>query len=277
MFSYGGRCVYDGLSTYFETGAVYGLLGKNGAGKTTLLRLIAGLTECSGGKIDIDGEIPSKRRPELLDRLYFVPETFSAPDIPVIDYATNIGMFYSGYDADAFDRYLKEFEVDPHQRFRRLSFGQRKKAIIAFALSLNTSLLLLDEPGNGLDIPSKLTLRRMLSEYSGPGRTVILSTHQVRDVEDIVDHIAVIDRGRLLLNMSTEDIGRRIMFMTSDCAIHGALFSERVTGGFVNILRKSMDDDGEPTRKSRKIDMEILFNACVNGNGNFGKEVEYAL
>lgn len=295
-FSYGGRRVYDGLCTRFEKGTVYGLLGKNGAGKTTLLRLMAGLMECGGGKIEVNGCEPYRRKPEFLDRLYFVPESMNAPDIPVGDYAAGYGRFYSGYDGEALLKYLEEFEVDPHGRLSRLSFGQRKKALIAFALSLNAEVLLLDEPGNGLDIPSKLCLRRMLSRYAGPDRTVILSTHQVRDIEDVVDHVAVIDEGRLMLNASVSDIESTVTFVQSDHIMTDALFSEKVSDGYVNIMKRgySVNEYPGPERDGRqeskaheetgtasgntgkaqsrgvgKLDMEVLFDACTIGGRSF--------
>ena len=296
-FSYGGRRVYDGLCTRFEKGTVYGLLGKNGAGKTTLLRLMAGLMECGGGKIEVNGCEPYRRKPEFLDRLYFVPESMNAPDIPVSDYAAGYGRFYSGYDGEALLKYLEEFEVDPHGRLSRLSFGQRKKALIAFALSLNAEVLLLDEPGNGLDIPSKLCLRRMLSRYAGPDRTVILSTHQVRDIEDVVDHVAVIDEGRLMLNASVSDIESTVTFVQSDRIMTDALFSEKVSDGYVNIMKRGYSVNGYPgperagdrqesavheetgtasdnagkaqSRGVGKLDMEVLFDACTIGGRSF--------
>lgn len=283
--------MYDGLSMHFEKGAVYGLLGKNGAGKTTLLRLMAGLMDCDSGSIRVNGREPYKRDREFLDQLYFVPESFNTPDIRVTDYARSYGVFYSGYGEKAFLEYLKELDVNPDERLGRLSFGQRKKAIIAFALSLNTSLLLLDEPGNGLDIPSKLSLRRILSEYSGPERTVILSTHQVRDIEDVADHVAIIDNGRLMLNESIQSLERRLLFVKSARIIGDTLFSERVSDGYVNIIRNQLQERGrqiEHNGSRTDIDMEILFDACVIGGWSFihqlsreststEKEVDYAL
>ena len=309
-FSYRGRCVYDGLSLELKDGAVYGLLGRNGAGKTTLMRLIAGLLRCGNGRIEVDGMVPFDRKPEFLDNVYFVPESFNAPDLPVIEYAGNYGMFYSNYDGDALVDYLRIFDVEPGAVFRRLSSGQKKKAMIAFALSLNTRLLLLDEPGNGLDIPSKLTLRRLLAEHMRPDRTVILSTHQVREVEDIVDHVAVIDSGRLLLNSSLDDLAGKICFSTGDKVMLHALFSERTAAGVVNILPRltrsgivsgytghnlgsgTLSDrptaysgtdtetgtaaDAETHLKNlhakTDIDMEVLFDACISGGGTL---VEY--
>lgn len=210
----------------------------------------------------VDGKVPFDRRPEFLDNVYFVPESFNAPGMPVIEFAGSYGMFYSNYDGDAMLDYLKAFEVEPDAVFRRLSAGQKKKAMLSFALALNTRLLLLDEPGNGLDIPSKLCLRRLLSEYIRPDRTVVLSTHQVRDVEDIVSHITVIDSGRLMLNCSLMELGARISFITADSVLPEALFSERTAAGVINIVPGAGHnwDNSVP-------DLEVLFDACISGNG----------
>lgn len=291
VFSYGGRRVYDCLSLELKDGAVCGLLGRNGAGKTTLMRLVAGLLKCGDGRITVDGWVPFDRRPEFLDNVYFVPESFNAPDMPVADYAGSYGTFYSNYDGDAMMDYLHAFEVDPRARFRKLSSGQKKKALIAFALSLNTKLLLLDEPGNGLDIPSKLCLRRMIAEYIRPDRTVVLSTHQVRDIDDIVDHVTVIDSGRLLLNSSIEGIAGKVTFEVSGEVMPDALFSDRTASGIVNIVPGILpgsctSGDGMPggggagtggkegSASERKgVDLEVLFNACIYGRGRFSEYI----
>ena len=284
-FSYKGRPVYDGLNLELKDGAVYGLLGRNGAGKTTLMRLIAGLLKCKKGRITVDGSTPFERKPEFLNSVCFVPESFNAPDMPVIDYAGNYGMFYTNYDGDAMMDYLKAFDVEPNAIFRRLSAGQKKKALISFALALNTRLLLLDEPGNGLDIPSKLCLRRLISEHLRPDRTVLLSTHQVRDIQDIVDHVTVIDSGRLLLNSSLEDIAGKLCFIRTDKVVQDALYSERTSAGYINILPRLMisgssacgsvhgNNTISDTEKD-SVDIEVLFNACISSDGYFAEYLQ---
>lgn len=276
VFGYGGRMLYDGMSMAFADGAVYGLLGRNGAGKTTLMKLVAGLLKCCGGRIEVDGRIPYRRSPEFLDRICFVQESACVPDMRVLEYASSVGSFYSGYDREAFLRFVNELEVDPHARLGRLSFGQKKKAVLSLALSLNTSLLLLDEPGNGLDITSKQCFRRLLSDWASEGRTVVLSTHNVRDVADMVTHVAVIDRGNLLVNMSVAGIWEKVASVRSSSFIRDALFSEKVPGGYVNIVRR----DHEDAVGQGGVDIEAFFDACVIGgkyftgfiNGNVGKE-----
>lgn len=267
VFGYGGHLLYDGISTAFKDGAVYGLLGRNGAGKTTLMRLVAGLLKCGGGRIEVDGLSPFDRSPEFLDGICYVPESACTPDMSVGDYAFSIGRFYSGYDGEALTKFLREFDVEPESDFRKLSFGQKKKAMLSLAFSLNTRLLLLDEPGNGLDIPSKQCFRRLLSDWKKDGRTVVLSTHNVRDVAEMVSHVAVMDRGRLLVNMSVSEIGEKVVSFRSAECVDNAVFSEKVHGGYVNIVRKESmcGQDGSG------VDMEVFFDACINGGRSFIK------
>ena len=286
MFSYRGRRIYDGLSLKLNDGAVYGLLGRNGAGKTTLMRLMAGLLKCTGGRISVNGMTPFERRTEFLDEVCFVPESFNAPDMPVVKFADSYGVFYSHYDSGALRGYLEAFDVNPGDSFRKLSAGQKKKALIAFALSLNTRLLLLDEPGNGLDIPSRLCLRRMLAGHRRPDRTIVLSTHQVREVDEITDHVTVIDSGRLLLNASLEEIAARVHFTRTGTPETGALYSEWTAAGAVNIMPGAVSRTEPPElwaedkahhfisdqaaetesyRSGSGVDLEVLFNACISG------------
>lgn len=273
--------MYDGLSMELGDGGVYGLLGRNGAGKTTLMKLVAGLLRCDGGKVLVDGMVPSDRCEEFLDRIYYVPENINVPDMTVAGFASFYGGFYSGYDGNVMKECLETFGVKPMERLVRLSFGQKKKAVISFALSLDVPLLLLDEPGNGLDIPSRLSLRRLLSEYSARGKTVLLSTHQVRDVADVLDRMAVIDAGRLLLDVPLDAVAERLDFVKSAEPMPRAVYSERTASGYVNIVGKSGAGEGHD------VDMEVLFNASLAigrqfqelfgaRSGNDGKEVDNA-
>ena len=282
-FGYRGRRVYDGLSMELGGRGVYGLLGRNGAGKTTLMKLIAGLLRCDGGTVSVDGAVSSMRRAEFLDRIYYLPESLSVPDMTVAGFASAYGEFYSGYDKSFMTECLRVFDVSPKSRLAGLSFGQKKKAFISFALSLNVPLLLLDEPGNGLDIPSRISLRRLLSEYSVRERMVVVSTHQVRDVADIMDHVVVIDAGRLLLDVPMDVVAGKLDFVVSPEPSDKAVYSERVAGGYVHVVGRTAGSCGKGN-----VDVEILFNACLavgrqfadlfrtdaaDSNGRNGKEV----
>ena len=192
-FSYSKDKVLDDISTTFEQGRIYGLLGANGVGKSTMFKLLCGLLTTKQGTIDIDGCSPAGRKPSFLSKIYYVPEDFEGPDMTIRNYAAGVSQFYPNYDSILFARLLSEFEIDADRKFTSLSLGQRKRAILALALSLKTDYLFLDEPTNGLDIPSKAEFRKMVAAAMDDNRTIIISTHQVRDVENLLDHIMILD------------------------------------------------------------------------------------
>jgi ABC-2 type transport system ATP-binding protein len=192
--------VFGNLDLELEAGHIYGLLGKNGAGKTTLLKLICGLSFPKSGKVEVDGQIPGKRTTGFLENIFFVPEEISLPSICAEKFAHLYGDFYPVFDAGQFREYLEKLEVNPDQDFTGMSHGQKRKAIIAFALATNTRFLFLDEPTNGFDIPSKAAFRSLLASSFSEGKTIILSTHMVRDLESMIDRILIMDEHRITQN-----------------------------------------------------------------------------
>lgn len=187
-------------------GSVCGLLGKNGAGKTTLMKLLCGLLKDDGGELTVNGSRPFGRKPSFLAGVFFLPESFSVPDSRVRDCAVGFGRFYPDFKDEILEACLSAMDVDPHAKFCGLSFGQRKKAMISTALSLGTPLLMLDEPGNGLDIPSKAVLKRLLPEVRPPGSVTLISTHNTGDIDGLCDRILILDGGMLMADMSVEGI-----------------------------------------------------------------------
>ncbi len=183
-----------------EDGTVLGLLGKNGAGKSTLLRLISGLLGEDYGRICVDGFRPFSRSREFLDNMFFLPEDTPAGQLTAVQYAHNYGRFYSGFDFDKFLCAAEMLEVDQCRSLARVSFGQRKKAMLSFAFSLGVKHLLLDEPANGLDIQAMVALRSLIRDYASDDRTVIISTHHVADMEGVVDSVSILDKGKILFN-----------------------------------------------------------------------------
>lgn len=192
--------VFDELDLNLESGHIYGLLGKNGAGKTTLLKLICGLSFPKSGKLEVDGQIPGRRQAGFLENLFFVPEEISLPPICPEKFAHLYGEFYPVFDAGQFRVYLEKFEVNPDQNFSGMSHGQKRKALTAFALATNTRFLFLDEPTNGFDIPSKAAFRSLLASGFSEEKTIILSTHMVRDLESMIDRVLILKNQRVLQN-----------------------------------------------------------------------------
>ena len=252
-FSYSSVKVLDNITTTFEQGRIYGLLGANGVGKSTMFKLLCGLLTTKQGTIDIDGCSPAGRKPSFLSKIYYVPEDFEGPDMTIRNYAAGVSQFYPNYDNTLFARLLSEFEIDADRKFTSLSLGQRKRAILALALSLKTDYLFLDEPTNGLDIPSKAEFRKMVAAAMDENRTIIISTHQVRDVENLLDHIMILDKRAVMLDKSVSDIQQEYTFDVTVNAPADALYVEPGLGGCCSISRNT-------TGEESRINIELLFN-----------------
>lgn len=249
------------FSMTFECGGVTGLLGKNGAGKTTLLYLICGLLKPQSGSISFNGYTPFERNPGFLEEIFLVPEEFQLPSITLNEYVNINAPFYPKFDLEAMHKYLGIFELTPDLHLGRLSMGQKKKAFISFAMACNTSLLILDEPTNGLDITSKRNFRRAITECMTDDKSIIISTHQVYDVDKIIDHVIITDRKGVLLNASINDIMDRYTFnFTTDSArVANALVAFPVPGGY-NIAELRTADSNETD-----VNLETLFELMQTG------------
>lgn len=200
--------VLEGFTLQFSDGGVYGLLGKNGTGKSTLLYLITGLLRAQKGSVEVDGMDATKRKAEALAELFIVPEEYDLPPISLRNYVNALKPFYPRFSEELLERCLREFEMTTDVNLGALSMGQKKKVYICIALAANTRYLLLDEPTNGLDILSKSLFRKVVVAGMAEDKTIIISTHQVHDVEHLLDHVVIIDRNRVLLNqelVETED------------------------------------------------------------------------
>lgn len=261
QFGYQKKKVFDGLSLEFRPGCIYGLLGKNGTGKSTLLRNIHGLIYPDKGTIKVLGYNPRKRSPEFLRDVYMIPEEFYLPNVPIRKFVTCNAPFYPKFDLTQFEIYLREFEIPLENTLQQMSYGQKKKVLISFALACNTSLVLMDEPSNGLDIMSKSQFRKVLAAAVNEQKCIIISTHQVRDLEALIDHITIIDEGKILFDHSLEEIQRRLSFSFSferQLPASVIYFEQALTGNA--IISVSKEDDGD---SSGKIDLELLYKAVI--------------
>jgi len=197
---YTSRKVINGLSLEFNEGGVYGLLGKNGTGKSTLLYLIMGLLRPQEGTITFDGHSTSERHPEALQEMFIVPEEYNVPSIPLMDYVKALKPFYPNFDMQILKDCLEVFEMPLDINLGSLSMGMKKKIYMCIALAARTKLLVMDEPTNGLDIPSKSQFRKVIAKGMREDQIIIISTHQVRDVELLLDHVTIIDDNKVLMN-----------------------------------------------------------------------------
>ena len=252
-FSYGTKEVLRNISMDLEPGRIYGLLGENGVGKTTLLTLLCGLKKTQSGTISADGHDPYKREPVLLQDQYYLPDEVAPVNDKALAWGRATGKFWPRFSAANFETILKEFEVEPGQKMNTMSAGQLKKTYIAFALASGVRYLYLDEPTNGLDIPSKAQFRSALMKYTAEDSTIVISTHQVRDLENIIDPIIILDRQDVLLNATLEQIADKLYFDYGTTLHPESLYSEQLPGGFIQVYPNTAKADS-------KVNIEALFN-----------------
>lgn len=262
-FSYKKTPVFTNINLSFPQGSIYGLLGENGVGKTTLLKLICGLLRPSEGSCSVDGLTSQDRLPEMLQRIVFLPDEVSLPDGRTPQqYIDELAPFYPGYAWGTFLHLMEEFEVDPNRKFKEMSFGQQKKSLIAAALSLGTDYVLFDEPTNGLDIPSKAQFRQILSRRFEERNTIIISTHQVKDVENLIDPIVILNNNAVLLDASVQRIQQKLFFEYGGEQRQDALYSEMQPGGYLNVIPNTTGEESQ-------INIEALFNAVLRNKNVF--------
>ena len=262
-FKYAGakEKVFQNFSLQLKENNIYGLLGKNGTGKSTLLYLIAGLLRPKSGTVSIDGIKTLKRHPEFLKDLFIVPEEYDMPAMTLKEYVSINQPFYPHFSQEVLQRCLSDFEMPSSLQLQSLSMGQKKKVLMSFALATGTKLLMMDEPTNGLDIPSKVQFRRAVANNMSEERTLIISTHQVHDVESLLDHILILTRSNLLLNASVNDICQKynFEFRTPGAATDDVLYSEpSMQGNAVVTYRKE-------GMAETPLNLELLFNAVTLG------------
>jgi ABC-2 type transport system ATP-binding protein len=250
--------LFCGLNLHLPGENIYGLLGKNGAGKTTLLKMICGLLFPGAGDCQVLGFNSSKRDPELLKEIFFITEELTVPPLTIREYQALYAPFYPRFKALEFQSNLAEFSLSTQDKITRLSYGQKKKFLIAFGLATDSRILILDEPTNGLDIPSKSQFRKLLASNITPDRIFLISTHQVRDMQQLIDPVIILDNGRVIFQRSLTEVNEKlsVQLVKEEPDPEQTLFYEKVIGGY-SVLRK--DERG----LGAGVDLEILFNAVI--------------
>lgn len=259
-FSYrrGKKEVLSDFSLSLEEGRVYGLLGKNGAGKSTLLYLMSGLLTPKHGKVMYHDTDVRRRLPITLQDMFLVPEEFELPPVSLVSYVELNSPFYPRFSKEDMVKYLHYFEMDLNADLGALSMGQKKKVFMSFALATNTPLLLMDEPTNGLDIPGKSQFRKFIASGMTDDKTIIISTHQVRDIDKVLDHVVIMDSSHVMLNESTASICDKLLFVESDDRelAQTALYTfPSVQGNFL-LLPNTEKEESD-------INLELLFGATL--------------
>ena len=239
-------------------GQVHALMGENGAGKSTLLYLMSGLLTPKNGKVVFHDTDVRRRLPVTLQDMFLVPEEFELPSVSLVSYVELNSPFYPRFSKEEMIKYLHYFEMDIDIDLGSLSMGQKKKVFMSFALATNTSLLLMDEPTNGLDIPGKSQFRKFIASGMSDDKTIVISTHQVRDIDKVLDHVLIMDNSRVLLNESTMSICDKLFFTESENRelLQSSLFSTpSIQGNFLLLPNESGEDS--------EINLELLFNATL--------------
>jgi ABC-2 type transport system ATP-binding protein len=258
-FGYGKRKkLFENLDLHLEAGHIYGLLGKNGAGKSSLLRNMAGLLFPTAGRIEVSGYEPRKRQPAFLQDIFFLPEEIYLPSVTVDKYLSLMAPFYPKFDEQQFRGYIAELDIPEGNKLTGMSYGQKKKVLIAFALATNTRVLIMDEPTNGLDIPSKSQFRRLVSSALDKDRLVLISTHQVRDLDNLIDAIIILEDSKILIQHSLDTVAERLCFGTLPSIEYDnrILYSEPSLRGYKAVFENS-------TQEESRVDLEHLFNAVL--------------
>ncbi len=250
--------LFEDLNLTLQPGFIYGLLGKNGAGKSSLLKHISGLVFPDKGSCTVMGYNASERKPEMLQDIYMVPEEFELPPISLSTFIKINSVFYSRFSPNQLSAYLAEFELAEHDKLSTLSYGQKKKFLIAFGLATNARVLILDEPTNGLDIPSKSQFRKIMAASLDEEKIIIISTHQVRDLENLIDNIVVLEQGNIIFNQSLASISERLVFEYNLDGVPAEeiLYEEELHGRKAGITRNL-------TTLESRVDLELLFNGIV--------------
>lgn len=258
-FGYGkNKQVFNDFNLEIEKGKIVGLLGKNGTGKSTLLYIICGLLKPSHGNVTIKGIDIRRRLPQTLSDIYLVPEEFDLPNLSMKQFVKLNSGFYPNFSNETLSTYLNDFDLGMDINLGELSMGQKKKAYMCFALATNTSLLLMDEPTNGLDIPSKSQFRKVIASGMTDEKTIIISTHQVRDIDRLLDHITIIDGTEVLLDKSVKEITDRLYFCEQSMnePTDGTLFIQPSVQGNSIIMENKFWEESP-------MNLEVLFNAIL--------------
>ncbi len=284
--------VFSNISFNLEQGKIYGLLGRNGVGKTTLLYNILGLQRPTTGNITFEGsqvhQSPKlgakfirvkpaistrgivigsdataieahQRNAEILQECFAVTEVVELPNYSLKKFIDIHAPFYPRFSEEELYQYLSTFNLTREIKdLTQLSMGEQKKVYISFALACNTKLLIMDEPTNGLDIPAKGEFRKNISLAMNANRCIVISTHQVADIENILDDVIIMNNNGILVNDSLLHIGENLLFSENQA---NAIFTQPSPGGVYTISANN-------NKQESIVRLELLFNALHSDKQN---------
>lgn len=249
----GNSYVLSNLNLDLLPGHIYGLLGENGVGKTTLLTLLAGAKKPTKGSVKIDGCTPFDGNPKLLSNQYILTDEITPESITQEQLAKINGSMWPKFSKDKYYKVLDVLENRVPGKMTQMSFGQVKKSYVAFALATNAKYIYMDEPTNGLDIPSKSAFRKALLEYTDEDSIIVISSHQVKDLEGLIDPIIILDKDGILLNASEYEITKKLYFDYDFTKNPDAIWTESVGGSTIQVCHNTKGLES-------KVNIEALFN-----------------
>ena len=250
-----GSQVFRDFSMTLSPGHVYGVLGENGVGKSTLMKLASGVLIPTAGSVTIDGREASLREEATMAKIIYLPEEFSLPALTLDEFRKVTTPFYPSFSDESFEECCRVLDVMRDRRLDKLSMGQRKRAYLAFAFACRAEWLLLDEPTNGLDVAAKEAFRRLVARYVDEGQSIIISTHSVREIDSLIDHLIILDRKGIVLDASIGEIGSRLRFGRCS-AEEEPLYSESTLAGTSGVVVNTTDEESP-------VDIEMLFMASL--------------
>ncbi|TDQ09872.1 ABC transporter ATP-binding protein [Pedobacter metabolipauper] len=250
------KLLFNNMSMKLSPGHIYGLLGKNGAGKSSLLKNMAGLVYAQSGSLSVMGFDPAKRQPGLLAQICFIPEELYLPSVKIDSYVKANAPFYKDFDHAYLSTLLAEFDIPANNKLVNMSYGQKKKFVIAFGLATQAKFIIMDEPTNGLDIPSKAQFRKIMASALTEERVIIISTHQVRDLDNLIDTIIILDDSKVALHASIDQITDKLCFKNIRNLDETVIYSEPSLSGYNALLPNYHQEDS-------RLDIELLFNAVI--------------
>lgn len=260
------KMVLNNIALNLEQGNIYGLFGKNGEGKSTLLKIMSRLLFANSGQYTLQNASGLNRTAHTLQQLFLVPEDFELAAVTIATYEKINAPFYPNFSKDQFYDLIAEFKLSPTHHIARLSFGQKKKVLIAFGIAANTPLLLMDEPTNGLDIPSKSQFRKIIATIADESKCIVISTHQVRDLHSLINHVIVLDDAKVIFDESLAKVSEHLWFGKPNGQEDSIIYAETGFGG-KSVLQRGDKDETE-------VDLELLFNAVLTQSASINNILE---
>lgn len=197
----------DGISINVKKGSVYGLVGPNGAGKTTLIKTLLGVYKPNNGEIEIDG-IKDAENEELKQRIVYISDDlYFYPTYTIKDMAKFYKSIYKNWDDETFEKLKSIFNIDEKRKVKKLSKGMQKQVAFWLGLCTKPDIMILDEPVDGLDpVMRRSTMKLVLSEVASREMTVLISSHNLRELEDVCDYVGIMHKGKIVIEKALDDI-----------------------------------------------------------------------